>query len=548
MYELLEKIDVIIKEKNEDDYEKFEKIFIDDTMYKLLDTDEQIIVLEEVKEKFINYQKKKDQTPSYTDTKHYMKKNKYYHSKEHIEPIMVNYNGKLVSEGEMMSSIEKAVMIKETTDDEYERRANIFNKAKSIILPAQKSAEWHAQRSGRVTGSDAGCVLNMNKYEAQYNFILKKVLGSDFFGNYATYNGNVFEEVIRMMYEYNNDVHTEEFGLLVHNTNPILAASPDGICSPYCRDKKTPSQLVGRMIEIKCPLYRKIQYTGDIKDTICPIYYWCQIQQQLECLDLDECDFLQCNIGRYSSRKEWIEDTNSECDFKSKKYGLERGIVIELIPSKLSEADYNERGYFDDMTIWNKTKCLYPPKIDMTLKELDLWVLEQIDNIDNNWILHKVIYWRLIERNCTLILRDKEWFNSQLPTYEKIWEYVKYLRNNLDVIEEWKNWIDELPRKYNDRILAKLDELIEKKEKLKLNNNNNINEIKNKIIENNNNDNLMEITNDIIENKNKNKDNLIEITNDIIENKNKNIENNIIDNTFNKKSDEKIKRKYNKKK
>jgi hypothetical protein len=79
----------------------------------------------------------------------------------------------------------------------------------------------------------------------------------------------------------------------------------------------------------------------------------------LECLDLDECDFIQCNIERYEGRNEWLEDTHPDCDFRSKKYNNLRGIIIELIPIKLAECDYNEKGYYADVTIWTKTKCLF---------------------------------------------------------------------------------------------------------------------------------------------------------------------------------------------
>jgi hypothetical protein len=115
------------------------------------------------------------------------------------------------------------------------------------------------------------------------------------------------------------------------------------------------------------------------------------------------------------------------------------------------------------MTIWTKTKCLFPPKIDMSLKELDNWILGELNKLPWGYSLHNIIYWRLVEQNCTLILRDREWFKSQLPTYEKIWGYVEYLRANLDVCEKWKEWIDSQPRKYNDKIMAKLDMLIQEK-------------------------------------------------------------------------------------
>jgi len=472
MYELLNKLVQIINTNFSEDFNKIENIIKSDELFMNLDMDEQELLLEDAKEKHAEISEKKknltDIKPSYRDIKDHMKKSNYtFGLNKVIESEKVEFNGKMLTEGEIMSDRVHAIFINEPTEEDLKRRAEIFEDTKIISanLPAQKSAEWLANRRLRVSASECGTLLNMNKHQNQYTFILDKVLGSEFRGNKATYHGNVFEDVVRMMYEYNNDVHTEEFSSMQHKTNPILAASPDGIVSPYCRDEKTLTKLVGRMLEIKCPTMRKIKYEGDIKDTICPVYYWCQIQQQLECLDLDECDFIQCNIERYENREAWISDTHLEYDYRSAKYGNLRGIVIELIPIKLSECDYNEKGQYSDMTIWTKTKCLFPPKIDMSLKELDDWVLNQLSNLPYGYTLHKIIYWRLIEQNCTLVLRNKEWFNSQLPTYNKIWGYVEYLRANLDVIEEWKAWIDSQPRKYNDKIMTKLDMLIEKKEK-----------------------------------------------------------------------------------
>ena len=472
MYKLINKLEYIIKNNFSEDFNKIENIIKSDTSYIELDNMEQELIMEEAIEKHNEIlEKKKNLTetnPTYRDIKGFMKKSGYKFGIHTDEPIKIELDdGRILTEGEIMSDRVKSLMINEPTLEDLERRAKIFEdtKIKSANMPLQKSEGWHLLRKGRVGGSECGTLLNMNKYQAQYTFILDKVLGAEFKGNAATYHGNVFEDVVRMMYEYNNNVHAEEFSSMPHydENNKILSASPDGIVSPYCRDMTTPTKFVGRMLEIKCPTMRKINYSGDIKNTICPIYYWCQIQQQLECMNLDECDFIQCNIERYVGRNEWLEDTHPECDFRSKIYGNLRGIVIELIPNKLSECDYNGNGYYADMTIWTKTKCLFPPKIDMSLKELDEWIFTELSRLPRGFTLYKIIYWRLIEQNCTLILRDKEWFQSQLPTYNKIWGYVEYLRENIDICYKWKQWIDEQTRKYNDKVMTKLDLLIEEK-------------------------------------------------------------------------------------
>ena len=212
---------------------------------------------------------------------------------------------------------------------------------------------------------------------------------------------------------------------------------------------------------------RKIKYIGDIKDNICPIYYWCQVQLQLECCNLDECDFIQCNIEEYKGREEWLDDTNDQCDYKSQKYGLERGLVLEMLPLVLNETDFIDCK-IKDQTIYDKATHIYPPKIDMTIKELDSWILNQIALMENNngLRLHRIIYWRLIEKNCTLIKRDIEWFKLNLDNLKTMWGYVEFLREHSDVVEEWKIFINSLTKKYNEKIMDKLRELINKKNNL----------------------------------------------------------------------------------
>ena len=105
-------------------------------------------------------------------------------------------------------------------------------------------------------------VLNENKYEMQYSFIEKKVDEPQFQNNPACYHGKMLEEPATMIYEYRKNVIVEEFGLMMHPNYKFVGASPDGIVSPFKLDGKSLTKLVGRMLEIKCPVTRKIKTTG----------------------------------------------------------------------------------------------------------------------------------------------------------------------------------------------------------------------------------------------------------------------------------------------
>ena len=371
----------------------------------------------------------------------------------------------------------------------YNQRKEIYDFLKAIELPEQRSEAWFKMREGMATASDAGAIVGENKHEEPYKVVMKKVFGSTFVTNIDCYHGKKFENVVTIMYEYNYDTIVEEFGLLGHPDIYFLGASPDGICGPYKRDGVSKCDLVGRMLEIKCPSRRKIKYSGEVKGEICPIYYWCQVQQQLECCNLPECDFVQVNIEEYQSRQDFLDDTTENKEFISKKTGFEKGCLIELLPAKLADEDYNGQEIKDTVK-YDKATFLYQPKIDMTNYEINKWILDEIDKLSKkpNLRLNKIIYWRILERNCTLILRDTEWFKNNLPQMRKIWSYVEFLRINTSVAEEWKLFIDSLNKKYNDKILEKLDNLI-----FQFKNKNNT--LENNTLENNNLENKKKKTN-----------------------------------------------------
>ncbi len=431
---ILDKYSKYIIDNNINNYEKIEKIIKTDEDYGSLDIMEEDALVDELTKKIKLKKTKK------------------------------NITIKNTSALSTSTNITSQTINKPITDAEYETRVNIFNKLRQIVLPEQRSKEWFEMRNNKITASDSGAVLGENKYEPQFNFILKKVFGSTFETNDSCYHGKKFENVVTLMYEYNYDTIVDEFGLLGHPEYLFLGASPDGICGPYKRDGKTKSPLVGRMLEIKCPLFRKIKYEGEVKGEICPIYYWCQVQQQLECCNLDECDFVQCSIEEYKTREDFLNDSSHNQEYLSLKSGLEKGALIELLPLKICDEDIKD-GKIADKIIYDKTSFIYQPKIDMSNKELDEWLLNEVDKISRrkDVKLNRIIYWRILEKNCTLIMRDKEWFSQVLPTLKKIWNYVELLREDNDMSQKWKEYIDSLPKKMNDKIINYLDSLINSK-------------------------------------------------------------------------------------
>ena len=152
----------------------------------------------------------------------------------------------------------------------------------------QRSDEWFEQRRTRLTSSDVDAVLGRNKYSSRESILFKKCgLSEPFDGNVATRHGQKYEDEAINLYCELKKKKSYSFGLLPHPTIKWLGGSPDDITHD------------GIVIEVKCPLYRKIKY-GSI-----PEQYVSQVKMNMEIANLDKAVFIEyvpdciSNTGEY---------------------------------------------------------------------------------------------------------------------------------------------------------------------------------------------------------------------------------------------------------
>ena len=138
-----------------------------------------------------------------------------------------------------------------------------------------------------LTASDAATAIGCNPYETPDGLYVKKVGGRKFGGNAATERGTVLEPIARDIYDERYNKKSHEIGLVQHPEYPWLGGSADGITE------------CGRLIEIKCPLTRKIE------DKV-PKHYIAQLQLNMEILNLDECDFIQYRPAEENTPEEFV--------------------------------------------------------------------------------------------------------------------------------------------------------------------------------------------------------------------------------------------------
>lgn len=377
-------------------------------------------------------------------------------------------------------------------------RVDVYRKLESQYYPPQRSPEWFKMRDEMTTASDGGTVVGLNPYEQDFGFVIKKVYGKPFETSEDCYHGKKYEQVATMSYEYRMNVRVKEFGLCRHPRYDFLGASPDGIVSEYklrTKDGRTwddieaelaliedwedkrkfmdefgyKTKYVGRMLEIKCPMRRKILMTPDAievygthgekitdikkdsKKGICPTYYWVQVQLQLQCCELEECDFWQCEIWEYADKEDFLEDTDLENPWLSRQTGHEKGVVIQLMPYEQlnnKTMEYRDR-------IFNFASFIYQPRVNMTPLELDQWICHTLQNLKKThkgMVFERVLYWKIVATRNITIQRDNKWFADNLETFRQTWDYVKYLRANKDKAALLKRYISTFPLDYYKKI------------------------------------------------------------------------------------------------
>ena len=322
-----------------------------------------------------------------------------------------------------------------------------FNKLKLLPQPEQRTKEWFIYRYNRITASDTAAAIDCNPYETVEEFILKKCdPNHPFRDNDAVYHGKKYEPIATMLYEHIYNTRVFEFGALPSEKYIFLGASPDGICSKYTLDNKFSSKF-GTMLEIKCPVSREIITKGEIIDDICPYYYYCQIQQQLECCELDICDFWQCKISEYNNKNEFMMDKCSECINTENTNGrsisindkLKKGIILEFYPK-------NFKPEFDKDIIKWKSKYIYPKRLDLSIEQYNNWILKILDeyynlypDIHKNYYFNKIIYWKLEKSHNVSIPRNIPFLEKIIPILEITWYKVVYYRKNQDKLDELKD-------------------------------------------------------------------------------------------------------------
>jgi putative phage-type endonuclease len=182
--------------------------------------------------------------------------------------------------------------------------------------------------------------------------------------------GTRFEPIAKKIYEDTTQCEIIDVGCCQHPVHSFLGASPDGLIVP--KYANADPHRYGRLVEFKCPMSRVR------KDEI-PSYYVHQMQMQMECTGIDECEYVEFRFKQVNFTQ-W----DSAIDTK--------GVFA-----------VDETGKVD-----------YKP--DMV--DLHDWQSSLTED-------HQYIYWVLTDIKKDFVPKDPKWLSDHFPDLRAFWDDVE---------------------------------------------------------------------------------------------------------------------------
>lgn len=214
-------------------------------------------------------------------------------------------------------------------------------------------------------------------------------------------HGDMFRPIAVAVYSHMYATQVHRVDPVEHPRCPRLVATPDGITAD------------GVVLGVQCPITRRpTRYKPAVQgrdcgdNTVVPHQYYAKAQLELECCDLDMCDFLECQVRTYESDREFYADSRGGQAFISGS-GYLKGVAVRY--RKIAGTEY--------------CYC-YAPSLKPTVKEMMDWIGHAIARCPPGCIFDRVVYWELKNVFCFRIYRDNAFVRSRIPKVNAFWRRV----------------------------------------------------------------------------------------------------------------------------
>lgn len=238
-------------------------------------------------------------------------------------------------------------------------------------IDEQRTTAWFSKRGEMLTASEIWKCFGDATAASRNELIMSKlsppkrqdgpVVG-------ALIWGTRFESVAKDIYCSVENVEIVELTCVQHPDHPFIGASPDGLILGS-----------GRLIELKCPISRVFDETTPV-----PEHYYHQMQLQIECTQLAECDYVEMAF-KTMNYSQWSE---SEAKYKSC-----------FAVSETGEVKYRHFNDMLDIYDWQQVTLKYPM----------------------DW---QIVYWVMTHWRKQLVLKDPEWMPMHFPEMKATWDEI----------------------------------------------------------------------------------------------------------------------------
>jgi putative phage-type endonuclease len=250
---------------------------------------------------------------------------------------------------------------------------------KEYGIDDQRTAAWHSKRGEMLTASEIWKAFGDATASARHELMMSKLtprapdVGS---GVGALIWGTRLEPIAKEIYMKKEGLTIVDTSCVKHPEYPFLGASPDGILiTPTLEDPR-----YGKLIEIKCPISRVFT-----DETPVPSHYMHQMQMQMECTGLDECEYV-------------------EFQFKTPKF------------SEWKDTQVEHKSLF---AVSDSGNVIYKSTEDT--RDIGTWKREVLGETAEEY---QFVYWALVFMRCMTVPRDPEWMPTHLPEMKSVWDDI----------------------------------------------------------------------------------------------------------------------------
>lgn len=251
----------------------------------------------------------------------------------------------------------------------------------------QRTAAWHTKRGQMLTASEIYKGLPDATPSQRHELIMSKLVPREPQvgpGIRALVWGTTFEPIAKAIYcELQHNIDIVDTSCVPHPTVSFLGASPDGIIV----SKNEDDWRYGKLIEIKCPISREFTENSPVPPT-----YFHQMQLQMECTGLDECDYVEMQF------KELSYTNYLSCKAPYKSFFATHDVTGNVL--------YKDFKSNDDYVTWKNKQ------------------------LGDQWEQYETTYWMLNNWRSITVKKQKGWIDLYLPSLTQVWNEIQEYRKS----------------------------------------------------------------------------------------------------------------------